>query len=156
MLVNGAVYTVLMPGITVTAASAAGDLLEIRTPADAIIVPMFAWVSTEDEETSQQVGIEFSTFATAGSGGVSVTPDPEAQHFIASQVTGLRNNTTDASGTQRDFRRQGSNLLGAGWEWNGNGSLIVPVSTSLVLGLVSALAADSVLSAGIQFMELGQ
>ena len=156
MLVNGAIYTVIVPGISITVASGAGDILEVRTPTDAIIIPIFAWVSTEDEETSQQVGIEFATFATAGSGGVSVTPDPHSQHFIASQTVCLRNNTTDATGTQRNFRRQGANVLGAGWEWNGDGSVIVPISTSLVLGFVSALAADSVISAVIEFMELGQ
>ena len=75
MLISPATYKVIMPGISVTAASGAGDLLEVRTPADALIIPIHAEVTNEDEETSQQVAIEFATFATAGSGGTSVTPE---------------------------------------------------------------------------------
>ena len=149
-------YRLFMKGITVTAASGAGDLLEARTPADAIIIPIRAAIWTEDEETSQQIAAEFATFATAGSGGTSVTPAKMNQHLIASQCTCLRNNTTDASGTSIDIAREGPNLLGAGFVWTADSPQIVPISTSLVLGLASALTVDSVLSAMIEWWEGGQ
>ena len=156
MLINAATYTVIMPGISITSGDSLGDLLEVRTPADAIIIPIRAWVTTEDEETSTQIGIELATFATAGTGGSSVTPEPGAVHYQASQTTCLRNNSTDASGTTKVHYRGGANMLGAGWEWNGDGNVIVPINTSFVLGFVSALSATSIVSAGIEFAELGQ
>lgn len=156
MLINPPIYTVSMKGISVSVATSLGDLLEVRSPADAVLIPIRAWVSTEDEETSQQVAIELGTFATAGSGGTARTPEPHNQHLQASQTTCLERNTTDASGTERNYFRGGANMLGAGWEWNGDGSIIVPISTSLVLGFASALTNVSVISAGITFAELGQ
>ncbi len=150
-------YTVLMEGVTVTAASGAGDLLEVRTVADILIVPLEVWVTTDDEETSQQVAIELADFATAGTGGTSVTPEPVNRHLQVSQTVCLRNNTVDATGTQNTHDRRGANLLGAGYEWHDNGrGIIVPINTSLVIGLASALAVDSILSVGIRFAEGGQ
>lgn len=156
MLVNGPIYQAVMRGISVAAASGPGDLLEVRSPADCILIPISAFITNEDIETSQQIGAELGQFATAGSGGTSVTPEKFNQHLQASQTTCLRNNTTDASGTEINFWRGGMNPLGNGWEWNGNGDIIVPISMSLVLGLATALNEDTVLSAGIKWMELGQ
>ena len=149
-------YTLVMEGISVTAASGAGDLLEARTPADAIIIPIDAWITTEDEETSQQVAALLESFATAGSGGTSVTPQAANRHLIASQCTCLRNNTTDASGTRVLVSREGFNPLGPGHIWKADGPQVIPISTSLVLGLGSALAVDSVLTAGMRWWEGGQ
>ncbi len=156
MLVNGPIYTAVARGITVSIATSLGDLLEIRTPADCIIIPILAWVTTRDEETSQQVGVELGTHATAGTGGSGVTPEPGNQHLQASQCTVTRNRTVDATGTERNYVDEGANMLGAGWKWNGDGDIIVPISTSLVLGLASALTAEAVLSFGVKWMELGQ
>lgn len=150
-------YRAIVPGISVTAASGAGDLLEIRTPADCIIIPSRAIITTEDEETSQQIAAFLETFATAGTGGVSVTPALLNQHLQASQCVCLRNNTTDATGTTVVVAREGDNLLGPGWRWNGgDGPQVVPISTSLVLGLGAALAVDSVVTAMVEWWEGGQ
>lgn len=157
MLVEGPIYTAMFEGVSVTAASGAGDLLQIVTPADAILIPRRAWLTTEDEETSQQVGISLGVWTTAGSGGTSVTPVKHNEHLQASQTTCLRNNTTDAATVLRRFVREGANLLGAGWQWSGEGSsIIVPVSSNFVMKLETALAVDTVLTGGVEFMELGQ
>ncbi len=157
MLINPPIYTVIMPAESITLALSLGDLIQILTPADVILIPRRAWITTEDVETSQQIAIELATFATPGSGGSAATPQKHNEHLQASQTTCLTRNTTDASSTQKTFFRGGGNLLGAGWEWNGDGSIIVPISTSLVLGFASALTADpTIISAGIEFAELGQ
>lgn len=153
MLVNGAVYTLHM---VPAAFSTAGDILEIRTPADAIIIPIHAHVAVTVEELSEQIEVDFSTRATAGTGGVSRTPVKHSEHFIASQCVCLEANSTDAAGTQKIIVEAGGNLLGAGWEWNGDGSFIVPISTSLILGFGTAPTAAKTISASVTYMELGQ
>ncbi len=156
MLVNGPIYSLSIKGASITAALSLGDLLEVRSPADCILVPKRAWVTNEDTEVSEQIAIEFGYFVTAGTGGTSRTPEKGNEHLQASQTTCLERNTTDASGTEKNWSRMGANILGAGWEWQREGDLIVPISRSLVLGFASALGQTTVVSAGIEWMELGQ
>lgn len=156
MLIPAPEYTVLGFHQLVNA-DGAGDILEVRTPADAVLVPLEAWVQADDDEQSAQVTISLNTFATAGSGGVSRTPQKHNEHLQASQTTCLSNNTTDATGTNRIYDRHAANLIGDGWRWDGEGKgIIVTISTSLVLKLLAAVPQDVNVSYGIRFAELGQ
>lgn len=144
----------------VTSAEGPRDLLQVLTPADCIIIPIYAWVGYSEAPLAspeEQAGFSLGTFTTPGSGAeFGNTLDKFNQHLQDSQCTVTAVNATDASGTERNFARRGTSILGYGWRWRGQGDLIVPVSTSLVLRLETTLAANREMIFGIKWMELGQ
>jgi len=92
----GQMYDAVFPSIAVTALQ---DLFEILAPPDAIIV-IHGWeiLQTSDTGDAEEEILELETVAglgaTTGSGGATITPNPNMTGYAASGTTTKRNNTT--------------------------------------------------------------
>jgi len=92
----GQIYDAVFPSIAVTALQ---DFFEILAPVDAVII-IHGWeiFQTSDVGDAAEEILELETVAglgaTTGSGGATITPNPNMTGFAASGTTTKRNNTT--------------------------------------------------------------
>lgn len=135
------------------------DLMQIVTPADAVIIPLEAWFQTKNHEAVQQIVLKFGTFSVAGTGGASVIPQKHNEHLIDSQCTCEQISTsTLPSGTEVKFDEHSADI-GRGWWFRGEGKgFIVPVNTALVLFLIEPIDFPLVpiTTWGVRYIERGQ
>ncbi len=92
----GQIYDGVFPSIAVTALQ---DFFEILAPADAIIV-VHGWeiFQTSDTGDAEEEILELETVrglgSTTGSGGATITPQPNMRGYAVSGAVVKRNNTT--------------------------------------------------------------
>lgn len=90
----GLVYTATFDNVTV---SALQDLITITAPSDAAVVILEGELSQQNDygdAEAEGLRITLNRYATAGSGGSSVTPRPHHVGFPAAGSTVTRNNTS--------------------------------------------------------------
>lgn len=149
----GRMYTVLMDGISV---SAAGDLLQIAPAANKPIKIHRMMLSQHTDETSQQLAVDVVKAATDGSGGTSVTASPNTPGTPAAGTTCLRNNSTAATGTITVYYKRGDNSLN-GWDYDPTNEEMFEVQSSdvAVVRLLAAPTAALTMTCTVIFEELG-
>jgi len=117
--------------------STAGDILALTAPSTGMLCLHEVAIANSNTETDDSTEINISRWATAGSGGTSVTPSPAMVGTAASGVTCRVFDTTDASSTQTVLWREGISIL-AGWHkiWTPETRIWVPPSGNLVVKCV--------------------
>jgi hypothetical protein len=154
----GRMYSAVFSGVSV---SAAQDLFEFVTPSGIAAVLHGVSITQDASETSEQLPFTIKRIPspTSGSGGAAVTPrklggagDP------ASVCTVEANNTTRATsgGTIETLRRRGENILnGVHWLFTPEERIVVPPSSTYVVGLEAAPGAALTMSGELIFEEIG-
>lgn len=149
-------YVATFSGVAV---SAVQDLFAILAPSDAVVVIHEVVVTSDADETSEQLPITLKRGATAaGSGGSAVTPVPLEAGASAAGSTVRANDTTQAgTGTIVNLRREGVNLLGAGFRYlpTPETRIVLSPGIRLVVSLDAAPSASRNLSGTLVFEELG-
>lgn len=160
------VYSVVMNNQTIIASS---DLVIIHTDstlstAGSNIRILRAWVSQNETETSQQLGVQLALQASAFGTYTSTTPAP---HFIGGKISGIVGGTagaegtagTDASanaaGTKTPIVVDGFNNLN-GWLWvpTPEERIVIPADTAIVLAMIGTATTLTGWNAGITYEEL--
>lgn len=157
MEMHGPVYSVSTKANSKSEGLSDTPYVTLTTPADCIIIPIRAWLTGEYPHDRWQIPIGFNMGTAGGTGGTPLTPTPHNQHLQASQVTAAENAGALSAGGLKRFDRGCFNIpQGLGWRWIGDGDLIVPVSTKLEIRLAEETNDATIISAGIEWMELGQ
>ena len=153
----GMIYTASFENISITAAQ---DLFELLTPADAAIVLHEIGFEQSSDIDSEQLRFSLNRVTgapTSGSGGGTVTPTPAIPGAAAAGSVVERNNTTRLSGgTSVSLLPGGFNVLeGRRFVWTPETRPEIAPSTRLVMGLETA-PADAITGQGwLIFEEVG-
>ena len=134
--------------------STAGDILALTAPSTGMLCLHEVAIANSSTETDDSTEIRVSRFATAGSGGTSVTASPALVGTAASGATCRVFDTTDASSTETVLWREGISIL-AGWHkiWTPETRIWVPPSGNLVVKFVGDITSCTMTVSAI-FEEL--
>lgn len=135
-------------------------LATISVPATAVIEPISARITCQNEDTPEQIFCQLARGTGTPAGGTIKTPKPTEEGSGASACT-CRTGTTSITGTTIDdesdaFASRGANKLGPGWEYiplpEERG--IVKPSDLLILRIVDTIISSN-LSIEITWREIG-
>lgn len=130
-------------------------LIELRTAAAVPIEILEAWCSLDTDETSLQLRVNVSSFATQGLTGTALVEEAQSAGFAASLATAFFNPGTDPTGAEVIHHRKGYNLIGDGFFYDFEKiSSRTPATNSAVLSLLDAPPAAVLLSFGMAYMEM--
>lgn len=145
-------YVAIMDASSV---SAAGDLIEIAAPSDAVVRILGAIFTQEASETSEQLDFSISRATTSGSGGSSVTPVALEASDAAFGGTVERNNSTPA-GTLTTIHKEAVNML-TGWYYQPIPEAMIHIAPSgiVVFRIDTAPGASLTMDGTVWFEEIG-
>ena len=145
------------------AIAAAGDMLEVLAPSDAVLVLHALYISQSTEagdSASEQVTVSLNRVTgapTSGSGGTSVTPVALEGGAAASGSTVEANNTTDLTGgTTAIIHTESFNVMnGLALVWTPETRPVISPSTRFLLKLTSTPADSITFDYTLYFDEVG-
>lgn len=156
-MTTGRVYTV---GFENVSCSAAQDLITLAAPSDAIVKLIGAYVGqvgTADVGDTEEelLPLIFTAYATAGSGGSSLTARQHDGGDASFGGTATRNNTTQG-GTPIEIVHRTFNVR-VGWEWAPTPDECITLGPSEIVAIeLPAAPADAItLCASLTFIEMG-
>jgi len=148
---NGPIYVVRHSA----SISVVETLIDLRTATAVPIKILEAWCSADTDETSLQLRVNVSRFATQGATGTALAEEIMSEGFTVSQATAFFNPGTDPAGTEKIIHRKGYNMIGDGFFYDFEKVLAnVPGGDSAVLSLLDAPPAAVLLSFGMAYEEL--
>ncbi len=145
------VYTITMEAQPVTLAA---TLIQINAASNRMLVLLYAEVTQEVSETSEQLAVQILKVTTAGT-GTAATPRPVEENQGAAGFTATTDHTVEGTASTV-LRRTGGNILN-GWIYQPvpESRLWVPVSGRLAIRLPTAPGASLTMSAYAEVGEVG-
>lgn len=134
--------------------TAAGDVVELIAPADAIVVLHRLTLQQSTSETDDSTSVLLSRVGTSGSGGGAITATPLQVGDAAFGGTIEEGNTTDSTGNTVLYNWGMSVLAGLDVIWTPETRPIISPSAALVVTTGDALSSVT-LEWTLEFEEIG-
>ena len=134
--------------------TAAGDIVELIAPSDAVVVLHSLSLHQSTSETDDSTSLLLSRVGTSGSGGGAITPRPLQVGDAAFGGTCEEANTTDSTGNTVLYNWGWSALAGFDKIWTPETRPVISPSGALVLSTGDALTSVT-LEWMLEFEEIG-